>query len=1187
MKLRIYRLADVVEALKAKAKGDDKTMDLFGLMGPSAPKAASSHPATPAQTDPREAKREELHRLRQEVAVPDKVFMPAGWTPMAHRQKHAEALAKIDRLEEDLGLKTWQRTPSEAQSAMGMPVAKHRQAVAAALKGGKPVPAHVVAAHPGVESEAGRGEATIGTQAAPKWRLDGYSDFARQLARTKTRKELEREYARLEREQERNASARQRALDKTTSMTSHSQARAQTGNVVSGNWTQRMHIRHALEIHDHYPAAAKPNAPPAPPAPTTPTTAVPSNSAPVAAPAPAAPSSGQWNAKAEWDARAAEHREEARRHRYAGDAHAGAIKAARREGLDWSIEEPHIHAARLHSAAYDAHHIAAKRGGDSRAAAWEASRMADEASQAAVGTPTQHAEPQATAAQPAPLDVKELKTYPPGTTLRLPDGQRAFYRDSEGQWRDDDGIKRSTAHIAHMADVWDYIGTMTVGHDAESTTAPREPTAEERAEGRERLRQSLEDLREKRRDEEAAQKKAQAEAKEAERKEIARKSIEDAAAANEAIRQRAIQAGGAIAGRGLIDAHGNEHQIPFEDTALHLLSPSNPNRMTPEQVRAHHAALLADYNKRFAPQPTPPPPTHAPDDPTHGGRLHQEHRIDKHGREQARWVTAPGFDPQVHLAQHADDVARMKWHQVADAFEAVDSHEQVHALAAHILKHRPDLENDVDQAIGETVERLARDSAATEPPEPEVIEEAPHVTKTPDFLRWFGDWTSAPGAASKVRKANGAPAEQHGEIPAPTAVYHGTAVGGFDRFDPSRDTGNNIFGKGFYFTEDPEIAKEYTKKDAEKAIAQTTYFVDSDGREIDAMSRSQVRDLLEASGFSVENLRAVKKWSNNPRDYKSTGLDSRNQNWDMHVLAAVARVQRDDGTVPIRAFFAELANPTVHALDGFGNPMGQDLRRGEDGQYRSVPPATPHRHRDTYGYIAKRVMKVLGGPERASPRQPDSQVFEVYLNIRNPIDMDAPISRADFLRFAKGLQAHGGRSNGETVFAHTKHGLVDVVPPHKAGVSEDTGEYEAGWEMNYENALKYKRALVDATKGKADKKGRPVLGLLHLSPPDVLTWGDVHYLFTDAHHWIGERGSFTKWAQSAGYDGIRHTGGWNVGTKPHAVWIAWSPTQVKATTATSFDPADESIYKAVLDHMARPIPPGARLQVLRLRGAGR
>lgn len=76
--------------------------------------------------------------------------------------------------------------------------------------------------------------------------------------------------------------------------------------------------------------------------------------------------------------------------------------------------------------------------------------------------------------------------------------------------------------------------------------------------------------------------------------------------------------------------------------------------------------------------------------------------------------------------------------------------------------------------------------------------------RTPEFKKWFGDWEADPEHASKVVDGNGEP----------LVVYHGTGER-FEVFDRSligENTSNDgIWGKGFYFTPDMDIAQEYAE----------------------------------------------------------------------------------------------------------------------------------------------------------------------------------------------------------------------------------------------------------------------------------------------------------------------------------------------------------------------------------------
>lgn len=75
--------------------------------------------------------------------------------------------------------------------------------------------------------------------------------------------------------------------------------------------------------------------------------------------------------------------------------------------------------------------------------------------------------------------------------------------------------------------------------------------------------------------------------------------------------------------------------------------------------------------------------------------------------------------------------------------------------------------------------------------------------RTPEFLKWFGDWLNDPGSASKVVDENGEP----------LVCYHGTPAYGFSEFlntyDLPRATANETNNLGFWFTSDKKVAEKF------------------------------------------------------------------------------------------------------------------------------------------------------------------------------------------------------------------------------------------------------------------------------------------------------------------------------------------------------------------------------------------
>ena len=96
-----------------------------------------------------------------------------------------------------------------------------------------------------------------------------------------------------------------------------------------------------------------------------------------------------------------------------------------------------------------------------------------------------------------------------------------------------------------------------------------------------------------------------------------------------------------------------------------------------------------------------------------------------------------------------------------------------------------------------------------------------HGTRAKAFKEWFGDWEHDPEHCSEVLDGRGRPKET-GAIPGtgsevldkdgqPMKVYHGTAhdwtVGDKSKLDP-----NALYGPGFYFTTNKDIADSYREK---------------------------------------------------------------------------------------------------------------------------------------------------------------------------------------------------------------------------------------------------------------------------------------------------------------------------------------------------------------------------------------
>lgn len=91
----------------------------------------------------------------------------------------------------------------------------------------------------------------------PHWAYEDYSAWSRQLAKNYSRAELEREVSKCDGARATLSNSHLNAIRATTSMTSQSQRRAQSGNAVAGNYERLRAHQDALEIHEFYPQHAK------------------------------------------------------------------------------------------------------------------------------------------------------------------------------------------------------------------------------------------------------------------------------------------------------------------------------------------------------------------------------------------------------------------------------------------------------------------------------------------------------------------------------------------------------------------------------------------------------------------------------------------------------------------------------------------------------------------------------------------------------------------------------------------------------------------------------------------------------------------------------------------------------------------------------------------------------------------
>ena len=485
------------------------------------------------------------------------------------------------------------------------------------------------------------------------------------------------------------------------------------------------------------------------------------------------------------------------------------------------------------------------------------------------------------------------------------------------------------------------------------------------------------------------------------------------------------------------------------------------------------------------------------------------------------------------------------------------------------------------------------------------------VIEREDFMAWFGDWKA--GEGSRVVDAQGEPEEQYGQKP--VKVFHGTAVGGFREFSKEHDKGSNLYGKGFYFTADYEVALGYTEKDEDAAPEQATGWKGPDGKEIEYLDHDQVKEILAGEGwiYKGEPGKAFAVPDEGVIHVKHPGpWQTHGNNWPTAVWA-VLDSQDETGRIHLPTFLARLKEPSERALK-----WNKDKKYGDkvkpQGDTRSVSS----------------VQKQL--PEGSTPIVAEPQIFEVFLNIRNPFDMDRDATpeeihemalwqaknerkskerqneqyRADIAKYHASIQKMQEELAGlerteknESYFVQQEEFIgyalkriegdqkyIERNNAYLASTDEENAKTVGLYgddilsqddrnamakvfgtdSQNYDVPINYDvlkwikaRLLATTSPTYTDHMGNEhqTIPGLRQSPPESLTWTEVNYILSDM---LQDRHTLREFAESQGYDGIHHTGGWNVGTHEHDVWIAWESTQIKATNAQRFDPTSPDIY---------------------------
>ncbi len=402
----------------------------------------------------------------------------------------------------------------------------------------------------------------------------------------------------------------------------------------------------------------------------------------------------------------------------------------------------------------------------------------------------------------------------------------------------------------------------------------------------------------------------------------------------------------------------------------------------------------------------------------------------------------------------------------------------------------------------------------------------------PEFKEWFGDWENEPFNASKVTDAQGRPsANNHKYEPAaPKVFYHGTPQGGFSKFAKHKDKDFNLFGQGFYFTDNEKVAEAYAKRNEGEAgkVYRNEYrgFTDRYGKEEKFMSYGAVMGALE----TVKN--------NNP-GHEETDFP--------HIVAALKKA-KTGATFDAQKFFESY----------------YDLNKSYDGEKdREVENIPLLLHPFIEEYTRNSGMK---------PVKATGQIYQTFLNIRNPFNMEARLLPSSFDMMKKAVTKHfeGGKVNFHKLFEKWD----DTYRGQAIKAGFDGYEPTDAKKVTFYHLLKLKQILKDHPKHKA---------VFSRSGDNELTYTEMHYLLSAGNRDQYFMKRFSNYLKNADYDGISYQGGWeNPKKEKHNVYVAFNPKQIKDVSNKTFNPKEESIYKAIQTKLLNPLLRGV-LQITKSR----
>jgi hypothetical protein len=362
-------------------------------------------------------------------------------------------------------------------------------------------------------------------------------------------------------------------------------------------------------------------------------------------------------------------------------------------------------------------------------------------------------------------------------------------------------------------------------------------------------------------------------------------------------------------------------------------------------------------------------------------------------------------------------------------------------------------------------------------------------TRSPEFTNWFGDWVHNPVDASKVvHPKTGEPKDTYNveasvvrdeNTGKPILAYHGSQAL-FEAFDPKIDSGVNLYGPGFYHTEDKGIAagdweqvpvwSEFGTEEEARAATKTLWPPYQDSQTGKWMGSTGLEKRLKQRGYTQKGIKLA------PADKDKLGEA---------LSSALARLSRGYLSDTEREHAQKM-------IDAFRDPKGSHWSYDLIDETLSAQP---------YNINVPEVARQAG-------IKVEGHLYASYLNIRRPFRVDGTIDIDPLRALVEPL----ARGKGLTEFRAA------------AGKS-----YFSGHETDEREIRKGAQTALNQLRQAARTRGAP-------------NGDDVYFALEQI---AGKQGA-NYLIKQAGYDGITHIGGANMGTRSHRVWIAFDPGQVKA-----------------------------------------